>query len=492
MAPGLSPQDVDPAYLPPGTRVGHWCVQGWGGRGSYATVYRVEHEGHEQDGSFGLKLAHVSRDLRFAREVELLSRIQHSHVPRLKDHGVWRHRSGAYPYVVMEWIDGTPLYEWAEGHSPTGRQVLRVLAQIARALEATHAAGAVHRDVKGGNILVRLADSHPFLTDFGAGHFRGAATLTSRLLPPGTPAYRSPEAWAFVNAFARHPTIHYPASACDDLFALGVTAYRLVTRVYPPLTHPQEKDAEVWREGGPGPLAPRLFNPQVGPELDSIILRLLSIAPVERFNGQAREAAEALEQAERSAGPEADVPLFPRDASSTAARPTSQRPAAREPPPTPLPARSAKLTPVHARAPAAKRARARRAVLAACVGLLTALAGVSSHQGPQAAQLLRATDACEGGSAAVADSGMDLPIAMLSTRLPDTCRLGVGVRMPDGPFPGQRKPPCNKYGETEIRGGCWYELGHAPPPCKEDAYEWQGACYLPSYPPQRRSTSGSP
>ncbi|MFL5349559.1 MAG: serine/threonine-protein kinase [Hyalangium sp.] len=488
-----SSQEVDPAYLPPGTRVGPWCVRGWGGRGAYGTVYRVEREGHEQDGSFALKLAHFSRDPRFTREVELLSRIQHPHVPRLKDHGVWHHRSGAFPYVVMEWIEGTPLYEWAEGHDLTGRQALRVLAQMARALEATHAAGAVHRDVKGDNILVRLADAHPFLTDFGAGHFRGAATLTSRLLPPGTAAYRSPEAWAFVHAFARHPTVHYPASACDDLFALGVTAYRLVTRLYPPPTHPQERDAEVWREGGPGPHAPRLLNSQVGPELDALILRLLSIAPVERFNGQAREAAEALEQAERSAGPEADLPLFPREASSaTAARAASPRPAASEPPPAPRPARSAGPAPMRARAPAAAPARVRRVVLAACVVLLAALAGMSSHQGPQEAQLLRATDACEGGSAAVGDSGLDFPIAMLSTELPDTCMPVVGLRMPDGPFPGQRTPPCSKGGEEEIRGGCWYGLRNLAPPCKDDAYEWQGACYLPSYPPRRRSTSGSP
>jgi len=49
----------------------------------------------------------------------------------------------------MEWVQGTPLYAWAEQHAPSPRQVCLLLAQLARALEAVHAAGAVHRDVMG-------------------------------------------------------------------------------------------------------------------------------------------------------------------------------------------------------------------------------------------------------------------------------------------------------------------------------------------------------
>ncbi len=257
---------VDPLCLPVGMRVGPWRVLGWGGRGSYGTLYRVERAGHEQQGSFALKLAISPADPRFEREAHLLSIIRSLCVPRLVAQGVWEHPSGAYPYLVMDWVDGEPLYPWAARRNPTLGQGLGVLAQVARALEATHAAGGVHRDVKGDNVLVRPADGWVFLTDFGAGHFRGAATLTSKLLPPGTPAYRSPEAWGFLEVFRRHPTVHYPASACDDLFALGVMAYRLVTDEYPPSPFPGERGSEVWREGGPGPRPPRELNPRVSPE----------------------------------------------------------------------------------------------------------------------------------------------------------------------------------------------------------------------------------
>ena len=82
------------------------------------------------------------------REVELLSRLSHPGIPRLLDRGGPRPPAGGeYPFFVMEWVQGVALYAWAEQHAASGKQVCRVLAQLARALEAVHAAGAVHRDV---------------------------------------------------------------------------------------------------------------------------------------------------------------------------------------------------------------------------------------------------------------------------------------------------------------------------------------------------------
>jgi serine/threonine protein kinase len=78
----------------------------------------------------------------------------------------------------MEWVEGTRLYVWAEKEAPSNRQLCRVVARLARALEAVHAAGGVHRDVKGDNVLVRQSDRLPVLTDFGSCHFVGAQRLT--------------------------------------------------------------------------------------------------------------------------------------------------------------------------------------------------------------------------------------------------------------------------------------------------------------------------
>lgn len=501
--------EVDPLCLPVGMRVGSWRIQGWRGRGGYGTLYRVERNGREAAGSFALKLAIYAEDKRFEREVWLLSRTRSPYVPRLYDHGVWEHPSGAFPYLVMEWIEGAPLYEWSARRNPSSRQSLGLLAQVAWALNATHAVGGVHRDVKGANVLVRSADGRAFLTDFGAGHYRGAATLTSKLLPPGTPAYRSPEAWGFLEVFRRHPTVHYPASTCDDLFALGVMAYRLVTDEYPPPTDPDEQGAKVWREGGGGPRSPRELNPRVSPELDALIMRLLSAAPVERFKGRAREAAEAMEQAAGSAGPAADEPLFGRESGGRRPRwrdPTVVRLAAEEdaaaraeveqsvreeqarakaglapmPPPVRAPGWGTELT------------VAFLGVLLA--GLIVAL----FHHEPREARIAADRESHEDTIVSVGDQAMVAPI---STQAPMPAKDGkrtLGEPLPERPLDGQRRPPCNKFGEVSIGGGCWYRVPDIHPPCKEegkeDGYSWKGACYSPSYPSQqqRQPTSAPP
>lgn len=162
-------QKVDPLCLPVGLRIGPWRVVGIGGRGAYGTLYCVEREGHEADGPGALKLATYPGDERFQREAWLLSHVHSPYVPALYDQGVWDHDSGRYPYLVMEWIDGEPLYDWAARRNPTQRQALGWMLHVARALVATHAVGGLHRDVKGGNVLVRRRDGRAYLTDFGAG-----------------------------------------------------------------------------------------------------------------------------------------------------------------------------------------------------------------------------------------------------------------------------------------------------------------------------------
>jgi len=402
-------------------------------------------------------------------------------------------------------VEGEPLYEWAARRNPTSRQVLRLLGQVARALEATHAAGGVHRDVKGANVLVRAGDGRAFLTDFGAGYYRGAATLTSKLLAPGTPAYRSPEAWAFLNAFQRHPTAHYRASACDDLFALGGLAYRLVTDEYPP-TQPGENGSRMWREGEPDVRPPRELNPQVSPALEAIISRLLAIAAVERFGGKAHEAAEALEQAMEREGSEGEVPLFgwsaeqgPRLRSSRTARLHAERDAA---------AREA-----HAQREEHERRRAqmgraqallrslaprwRAAVGAGLSGmLLVGLAAAVRFDGQDEAESASDSKARQGGRVAVGDSTNSTPVGATPPLAGDKKR-GVTLPLPEQPLPGQNRPPCKRSGEVEIRGGCWHRLADSlKPPCKEEgkeeAYSWNGACYGPTYPAGREPTSSPP
>src|SRR5690349_1450072 len=149
-----SPPSSHPAFLLPGTQVEHWRVVDWVGGGVHGAVYRAVRVGDESAPPVALKLALLPRDPRFAREVELLSRQHHPHIPRLIDHGEWLHPDGTiHPYIAMEWVDGVPLYDWARQYQPDSRQVLRLLAQVALALQTIHAHGSVHRDLKGDNLL---------------------------------------------------------------------------------------------------------------------------------------------------------------------------------------------------------------------------------------------------------------------------------------------------------------------------------------------------
>jgi hypothetical protein len=320
-------------------------------------------------------------------------------------------------------------------------------------------------------------------------------------MAPGTAAYRSPEAWAFVEAFEHHPTAHYRASACDDLFALGVMAYRLVTDEYPPPTQPGESGSEVWREaGGLGLRALRALNPRVSPELEALILRLLAIAPVERFKGRAREAAEALEYAAQGEGSQGDGPLFgwgeerglrlrsPGEAQLAA----EQDAGARE-------HQTAREAKARSRSkPDASRARrwgftlGGGAAVAVCLLAAGLLVTVQLRGWQEAGAAV--DNKARGSHAAVGDSA-GAPPAGAATESPGDDTQGIAVPMPEQPLPEQNRPPC-RIGEVEIRGGCWHRLADAKPPCKEpgkeDAFEWKGACYWPSLPLGRKPTSGPP
>ncbi|WP_225413637.1 serine/threonine-protein kinase [Stigmatella hybrida] len=511
------PPALSPWFVPAGTRIGPWRVVGWAGNGAHGVVYQAQRVGRETAGPVALKLAMAPGDERFAREGALLARLRHPHIPRLEDRGRWKHAHGTAPYLAMQWVEGEPLYTWAARRNPSSRQVLQVLAQLARALEAVHALPGVHRDVKGGNVLVRGSDSRAFLMDFGSGHFAGAQPLTWQAMPPGTPAYRSPEAYRFTAAHAA-ASVRYTAAPADDVFALGVTAYRLVTDEYPPPVEPGLDPQGLWNEGGPGPLPPEVLNPRVEPPLDTLIRRMLSVRPEAR--GSARELAQALEQAVARTGPEADRPLFrwetlppsrwspgdaaeaellghrPRHRRLTSVQESLAQDAASK-------AREAHLSAqTRARAKAGTEpllpppSRWPRGLLLASAVLLL-LFGTESVvpvvPAPPQEQPLPRTEAAQdagtdAGTVGLADAVAppSLPVGAASP-----AHSAISVDLPKGPLKGQLRPPCAK-GQLDLRGGCWAALKAQPPDCPLYSYEWNGGCYMPIVAAPRPDTSDYP
>jgi serine/threonine-protein kinase len=462
------------------------------GRGAFGTVYRAEGVRPEVVGPAALKLAHAPNDERFAREVGLLSRLRHPCIPRFLGHGHWQSPAGLlHPFVAMELVEGPPLYEWAHAERPTSRQLLRLLAGLARALEAVHAAGGVHRDVKGGNVLVRAQDGRGFLVDFGSCSYQGASPLTWHPFPPGTLAYRPPEAFAHSLQLLKTggPLLTYSARPADDVFALGVTAWRLVTGTYPPPPQPLDAQAHIWAPDGPGPQPAHELNARCGVELSALISRMLSARPEAR--GSAGELAEALERTACDAGPQADMPLF----LPTAPQPRSASPERVNAPPL-------KRTPERSNARATTGPFRLRALHGSCQPWLSAvLAGAvvlgtvwllrgASREEAEPTHLVHHEEGRDAGSVGLGDTALTAPVAspwVNSTWSP------IALDMPSKPLPGQLRPDasgrCPHKSLVAINGGCWKKTDVDPKDCGDYFYEYNGACYQPMLRPLSPPTS---
>ncbi|WP_224367793.1 serine/threonine-protein kinase [Hyalangium versicolor] len=463
--------------------VGPWRVLARVDSGSHGVVFRAQRADHPESPSVALKLARQVGDPRFEREAALLQRVQHPGVPRYEDSGLWTSPEGdRYPYVVMEWVEGSTLYEWFREQPRSSREVLRMLAQVARSIEAVHAEGAFHRDVKGDNVRV-TPEGRAVLVDFGASWLPGARPLTDTAAPPGTTPYRAPELLRFMWHFRRDAEARWHSRPSDDLYALGVTAYRLVTGTYlPPVTEDDE---------APGKLVPPRELATVAPELESIILRLLSEACDAR--GTAAEIAQALEQAEQRAGPDADKPIRLTLAATRTERGAPHFSSSSEPP----------RRPSHPR-PSPNRRRVTRATFLWFTWASAALAGgllpltvlklwpSGENHSVDLPPLVEESHAppVEAPDAGVGDE------ALASTQ--NFPRVGVppsalGRPMPKQPYPGQRKPPCSARGERSINGGCWVIVGaEERPPCGPTMFDHEDRCYYASYDAPRQPASSDP
>jgi serine/threonine-protein kinase len=153
---------------------------------------------------------------RFKREFGILSRLHHEAVPRVLAFG----EAGAELYFVSELVEGEDLKRLLErrGVSPPGEAAV-LAATVADALQAAHALGIVHRDVKPGNIMISPGGG-VHLLDFGLARGVGvdmtALTRTGTIL--GTPAYMSPEQFDAFGVDER-----------SDIYSLGVVLFELLT-----------------------------------------------------------------------------------------------------------------------------------------------------------------------------------------------------------------------------------------------------------------------
>jgi hypothetical protein len=216
---------------------------------------------------------------RFLREARAAARVRHAHVCPIHDVGVYQ----GQPYVVMAFVEGQSLAQRLKEHGryEDCRQAVRLVRQVAEALEAVHAHGIVHRDLKPGNILLDKA-GQPLVTDFGLACLADDAEhLTAEGAVMGTPAYMAPEQIdPAVGAVGPHSDVH----------SLGVVLYQLLTGRLP---YQGTVPSILHQIGTAAPPSPECFRPELPPALVALVQKAMARPPGDRYPS-ARAFAEAL------------------------------------------------------------------------------------------------------------------------------------------------------------------------------------------------------
>lgn len=213
-------------------------------------------------------LANSDELQRFAKEAAAAAQLQHPNIVALYDVSP----SDQQPYLSMEYIGGTSLSERVSLGPLTGRRAAVYLELTARAVHYAHTRGIIHRDLKPANVLLDENDQ-PKVTDFGLAKqmkSRSDQTRTGAVL--GTPSYMSPEQAAGSKEIG-------PAS---DVYSLGAILYELTTGKPPFCGETPLATLNLVAETEP--IAPRLLNPAVDRDLETICLKCLEKDPKRRYD----------------------------------------------------------------------------------------------------------------------------------------------------------------------------------------------------------------
>jgi serine/threonine-protein kinase len=214
---------------------------------------------------------------RFRAEARTMARLKHPGVVNVYDYS----SDAQAAFLVMEYVDGDPLSRTlARVGRLTAARTMALIAQAADALEAAHAAGIVHRDVKPGNLMVR-ANGTLVLTDFGISRSELASQLTGTGTVLGTASYLSPEQAA--------GQVATPAS---DLYALGVVAYQCLAGRRP---FEGDNPLEIAMKHVQEPPPP--LPSDIPPAVREIVIRALAKDPAGRWPSAATLAAVARQAA---------------------------------------------------------------------------------------------------------------------------------------------------------------------------------------------------
>jgi tetratricopeptide (TPR) repeat protein/predicted Ser/Thr protein kinase len=281
-APAAPAASSTPAVIEPGCVIGNrFEILQLLGEGGMGAVYKAHDRELERDVALKLIRSELARNpeilQRFKQELILARQITHRNVIRIFDLG----QADGHKYITMEYLEGHDLRGVLreKGKLPP-EEAAKIVLQICRALEAAHAEGVIHRDLKPQNIMLD-ASGRAYVMDFGIARSAHLPGMTQTGALVGTPEYMSPEQAKGEKLDER-----------SDLFSLGVILYELLIGQSP--YHSDTPLATLWRRIQEKAKPLTEIDPTIPEPLSDIVAKALEIEAKDRFSS-ASEFAQHLE-----------------------------------------------------------------------------------------------------------------------------------------------------------------------------------------------------
>ncbi|MYW68918.1 Stk1 family PASTA domain-containing Ser/Thr kinase [Streptomyces sp. SID8379] len=246
------------------------------GRGGMAEVYLAHDTRLGRTVAVKTLRADLARDpsfqARFRREAQSAASLNHPAIVAVYDTGEDYVDNISIPYIVMEYVDGSTLRELLHsGRKLLPERAMEMTIGILQALEYSHRAGIVHRDIKPANVML-TRNGQVKVMDFGIARAMGDSgmTMTQTAAVIGTAQYLSPEQAKGEQVDAR-----------SDLYSTGCLLYELLT-VRPPFVG-DSPVAVAYQHVREEAQAPSVFDQEITPEMDAIVLKALTKDPDYRY-----------------------------------------------------------------------------------------------------------------------------------------------------------------------------------------------------------------
>ncbi|MFE5815997.1 Stk1 family PASTA domain-containing Ser/Thr kinase [Streptomyces sp. NPDC056479] len=246
------------------------------GRGGMAEVYLAHDTRLGRTVAVKTLRADLARDpsfqARFRREAQSAASLNHPAIVAVYDTGEDYIDNVSIPYIVMEYVDGSTLRELLHsGRKLLPERAMEMTIGILQALEYSHRAGIVHRDIKPANVML-TRNGQVKVMDFGIARAMGDSgmTMTQTSAVIGTAQYLSPEQAKGEQVDNR-----------SDLYSTGCLLYELLT-VRPPFVG-DSPVAVAYQHVREEAQPPSVFDPEITPEMDAIVLKALTKDPNYRY-----------------------------------------------------------------------------------------------------------------------------------------------------------------------------------------------------------------